>query len=173
MTQTPPVPTIRIATDGACLGNPGAAGFCAILLADGRRKVITGGYLHSTNNRAELFAVLVGLEALKTPCQVILFTDSTYVIHTAEQCRELQRRHWWRHAHEPVLNWDLLERLVPLLDQHQVQFAWVRGHADDPLNVECDREAVAAAHRQNWPFDAGYGKQPPLPPEPPRLFDIG
>jgi len=166
------LPIVTIATDGACTGNPGPAGFCAILAFEGHRKVITGGYLHSTNNRAELFAVLAGLEALKFPCQVTLFTDSTYVINSADHCRELQRRHWWRHAHVPVPNWDLLERLIPLLDRHQVQFRWVQGHADDLLNNACDREAVAAAHQQQRPIDSGYGKQPPPPPEPPRLFDI-
>ncbi|MBA3822318.1 MAG: DNA polymerase IV [Ktedonobacterales bacterium] len=168
---TPHQPTVTLYTDGACRGNPGVAGFCSILLAGERRRILTGGYARSTNNRAELSAVLLGLEALKMPCVVTVYTDSTYVIAAAKNCRELQQRHWWQSGHVAVPNWDLLERLIPLLDQHQVAFAKVQGHATDQLNNECDREAVAASHRNDWPFDPGYGRTPPPLPEPPHLFE--
>ncbi|MBA3824245.1 MAG: DNA polymerase IV [Ktedonobacterales bacterium] len=171
MMTTAHLPTVTLYTDGACSGNPGVAGFCAILLAGERRRVLTGGYARSTNNRAELSAVLLGLAALKMPCDVTVYTDASYVIQSAQNCRDLQARHWWRSGQEAVPNWDLLERLIPLLDQHQVTFQQVKGHATDPLNNECDREAVAASHRMDWPFDPGYGRTPPPIPEPPRLFE--
>jgi ribonuclease HI len=116
-------------TDGACSGNPGPGGWCAILSWNGSERVLRGKNIHTTNNRMELAAVIGGLEALKEPCRVTIFTDSQYVIDVASpRCR--------RRA-----NHDLLYELDALCTVHDVTFRHVRGHDGDPTNERCDRIA--------------------------------
>ena len=120
---------IDLYTDGACSGNPGPGGWCAILRYNGHERVIQGGEAHTTNNRMELTAIIGGLAALKMPCRVAVFTDSQYTIDvTSEGCK--------RRA-----NHDLLRTLDALCTVHDVTFQHVRGHAGHPLNERCDRIA--------------------------------
>lgn len=140
-------PTVTIYTDGACSGNPGPGGYGIILTdAAGRRKELSGGYKRTTNNRMELRAVLVGLEALKRPSKVRVVTDSQYV---AKAIKEGWLKNWmargWRKADKkPVLNMDLWKALVPLLERHDVTFEWIKGHAGHAENERCDELAVMA-----------------------------
>ena len=137
--------TVEIFTDGACSGNPGPGGYGAILRFEGREKEISGGEAQTTNNRMELTAVIVALEALKFPCKVILTTDSKYVVDSITKgwVYGWKKRGWIKSDKKPALNVDLWEKLLPLLEIHQVQFNWVKGHAGHPENERCDRLAVA------------------------------
>ena len=137
--------TVHLYTDGACSGNPGPGGWGAILRYGEAEKELSGGEPETTNNRMELTAAIRGLEALREPCRVILTSDSRYLIDAVTKgwLSSWQRRGWKRGKNEPVLNVDLWQRLLPLLERHQVEFVWVRGHAGHPENECCDRMAVA------------------------------
>lgn len=140
---------IEIFTDGACSGNPGPGGYGAILRYEGLEKELSGGEADTTNNRMELMAVIEGLAALKERCAVTLYTDSKYVADaiTKGWAKNWRRRGWKRSGNEPALNPDLWERLLNLLDKHEVQVVWVKGHAGHPENERCDRLAVMQAER--------------------------
>ena len=137
--------TVHLYTDGACSGNPGPGGWGAVLIYGEARKELSGGERDTTNNRMELTAAIQGLQALREPCRVILTSDSRYLVDAVTKgwLRSWQRRGWKRGKNEPVLNVDLWQRLLPLLERHQVEFVWVRGHAGHPENECCDRMAVA------------------------------
>ncbi len=137
---------IEIFTDGACSGNPGAGGWGAILRFGSHEKELSGGEAQTTNNRMELTGVIQALLALKEPCQVILTTDSKYVVDSITKgwVYGWQKKGWMRTPSEPAKNADLWKTLLPLLKQHQVEFRWVRGHAGHPENERCDRLAVEA-----------------------------
>ncbi len=137
--------TVVLYTDGACSGNPGPGGWGAILAYNGREKELSGGEDSTTNNRMELTAVIRGLEALREPCIVELYSDSKYVIDGLEKgwARSWQRRGWVKSDKKPALNPDLWERLLALTQQHQVRCHWVKGHAENPKNNRCDQLAVA------------------------------
>ncbi len=136
---------VEIYTDGACSGNPGAGGWGAILRCDGREKELSGGEAHTTNNRMELLGVINALEALKYPCRVKLTTDSKYVVDgvTKGWAESWRRRGWKKSDGKPALNTDLWERLLGLLATHEVEFAWIKGHAGHAENERCDALAVA------------------------------
>ncbi len=136
---------VEIFTDGACSGNPGPGGWGAVLRYQGREKELSGGEASTTNNRMELSAVIAALEALKEPCQVTLTSDSKYVIDAIEKgwARKWRANGWMRNKKDPALNPDLWGRLLDLLDQHEVTFVWVKGHAGHPENERCDALAVA------------------------------
>ncbi|MBE6806474.1 MAG: ribonuclease HI [Ruminococcaceae bacterium] len=135
---------VELFTDGACSGNPGKGGWGAILRYNGHEKELCGGEMETTNNRMELTAVIKGLEALKEPCQVRLTSDSKYVIDAIVQgwVYSWQRNGWRKADKKPALNVDLWEQLLPLLQQHQVEFVWVKGHQGHPENERCDKMAV-------------------------------
>lgn len=138
---------VYLYTDGACSGNPGPGGWGAILRFGAHEKELSGGEAQTTNNRMELTAVIEGLSALKEPCSVELCTDSTYV---ADAIRKGWLKGWaakgWKKAdRSPVLNVDLWQRLLPLLEMHDVTVKWVRGHAGHPENERCDVLAVACS----------------------------
>ncbi len=137
--------TVVLYTDGACSGNPGPGGWGAILAYNGQEKELSGGEDSTTNNRMELTAVIRGLEALREPCIVELYSDSKYVIDGLEKgwARSWQRRGWVKSNKKPALNPDLWERLLALTQQHQVRCHWVKGHAENPKNNRCDQLAVA------------------------------
>lgn len=136
---------ITIYTDGACSGNPGPGGWGAVLLFKGSEKEISGGEPVTTNNRMELKAAIEGLNALKRPCEVDLFTDSQYVMKGITTWMHDWKRRGWRTAdNKPVKNDDLWRALDEAASRHQVKWHWVRGHADDPLNHQVDELAVAA-----------------------------
>ncbi len=136
---------VTIYTDGACSGNPGPGGWAALLIYGGREKELSGGEPLTTNNRMELTAAIMALEALTRPCTVDLFTDSQYVRHgITEWLRNWKARGWRTADKKPVKNEDLWRRLDEARTRHEVVWHWVRGHADDPLNHRVDALAVAA-----------------------------
>ena len=136
---------VEIFTDGACSGNPGKGGWGAVLRFNGAEKELCGGERETTNNRMELTAVIRGLEALKEPCAVDLYSDSKYVIDALEKgwAKSWRARGWVKGDKKPALNPDLWERLLDLCDTHQVTLHWVKGHAQNPYNNRCDELAVS------------------------------
>ena len=137
--------TITLYTDGACSGNPGPGGWGAILEWEGHEKELSGGEISTTNNRMELTGVIRGLEALKEPCVVELYSDSKYVIDALEKgwAAGWQKRGWVKADKKPALNPDLWQRLLELCQVHQVRCHWVKGHGENPKNNRCDELAVA------------------------------
>ena len=137
--------TVTLYTDGACSGNPGAGGWGAILEYQGVEKELSGGEKQTTNNRMELTAVIRGLEALKEPCVVELYSDSRYVIDGLSKgwAKSWRAKGWVKSDKKPALNPDLWGRLLELTEMHQMHYHWVKGHADNPKNERCDQLAVA------------------------------
>ena len=131
-------------TDGACSGNPGPGGYGAVLIYGGVEKEIKKKKKSTTNNKMEMMAVIKGLEALKEPCEVEVYSDSAYIVNAIEQgWIESWKKNGWRKADKkPVKNVDLWERLLELMEKHSVTFNKVKGHADDEYNNRCDRIAV-------------------------------
>lgn len=136
---------IELYTDGACSGNPGPGGWAAILRFNGTEKELCGGERDTTNNRMELTAVIEGLAALKEPCRVSLVSDSKYVLDAIQKgwARSWKRNGWRKADKKPALNADLWDRLLTLLDRHEVTLTWIRGHQGHPENERCDQLAVA------------------------------
>ncbi len=144
---------VEIFTDGACSGNPGPGGYGVVLRYNGVEKELSGGEALTTNNRMELTAAIVGLSALKEQCIVTLYSDSKYLIDAincgwAQKWRE---NGWMRNKREAAQNPDLWEKLLGLLDMHEVNLVWVKGHAGHPENERCDRLAVMETekHRES------------------------
>lgn len=135
---------VKIYTDGACSGNPGAGGWGTILDYQGRRKELCGGDAHTTNNRMELTAVIEGLKALKEPCCVTVVTDSQYVSNgiTLGWAKSWQANNWRKKDKKPALNPELWEELLSLIEKHEVKIEWIKGHAGHPENERCDELAV-------------------------------
>ena len=135
---------VEIFTDGACSGNPGPGGYGVILRYKGVSKELSGGEEQTTNNRMELTAVITGLSALKEPCAVTLYSDSKYIIDAIQKgwAKKWRAIGWMRNAKDPALNPDLWEKLLDLLEKHEVTFVWVKGHAGHPENERCDQLAV-------------------------------
>lgn len=155
--------SVTIYTDGACTGNPGPGGYCAILEYNAHRRELSGGFRRTTNNRMEMMAVIKALEALKEPCQVRVVSDSEYVVNgITKGWAKVWRAKAWRRSGKVVPNWELWRRLLELCEYHRVTFEWVRGHAGHAENERCDELAVAAAGGADLPADAGY-EQPPVP----------
>ncbi len=134
---------ISIYTDGACSGNPGKGGWCAILIYGETEKVISGGDPDTTNNRMEVIAAIEGLSALKEKCAVTLYSDSAYLVNAVEQrwLSGWRSRGWVTADKKPVKNKDLWLRLTDLLARHDVVFVKVKGHADNVYNNRCDEVA--------------------------------
>lgn len=153
-----PLRRVTIHTDGSCLGNPGPGGYGVILERDGHEKELSGGFRRTTNNRMEILAVIVGLEALTERCSVTVFSDSRYVVDAIEKgwARKWQANGWMRNRQARAVNPDLWQRLLAVLDKHEVELRWVRGHAGNAGNVRADRLAVAAANGLSLPSDEGY-----------------
>lgn len=136
--------TVTLYTDGACSGNPGPGGWGAILMYGPHKREMSGGEERTTNNRMELTAVIRGLEVLKEPCIVELYSDSKYVIDALEKgwARSWRARGWVKADKKPALNPDLWERLLDLCERHTVRLHWVKGHASNAYNNRCDELAV-------------------------------
>ena len=151
---------VEIYTDGACSGNPGPGGTGTVLLFNGARKEIAKGYTLTTNNRMEILAVIEGLEALKEPCMVRLYSDSKYVVDAINKgwVTKWQDNNWMRNKKDKALNIDLWERLLPLLEKHQVEFIWVKGHASNVENNRCDQLAREAIESGDMQEDYNYTK---------------
>ena len=135
---------VELFTDGACSGNPGPGGWGAILRFNEKEKELCGGEPQTTNNRMELTAAIEGLAALKEACKVTLCTDSRYLVDGIEKgwARSWKKNGWRKADKKPALNADLWDKLLTLLDIHEVSFLWVRGHQGHPENERCDRLAV-------------------------------
>lgn len=134
--------SVEIYTDGACSGNPGPGGWGVLLLHGESEKELTGGEPETTNNRMELTAAIMALDALKRPCQVALYTDSTYVRDgITKWLPGWKRRGWKTAAKKPVKNVDLWQRLEAAAEHHQVDWHWVRGHQGHPENDRADELA--------------------------------
>ena len=146
--------TVTLYTDGACSGNPGPGGWGAILEFNGIEKELSGGESSTTNNRMELMAVISGLQALKEPCRVELYSDSKYVIDGLSKGWAMgwQKNGWRKADKKPALNPDLWEILLTLTQKHQLTYHWVKGHADNPKNNRCDELAVAESQKYKAPF---------------------
>ena len=134
---------VVIYTDGACSGNPGPGGYGAILMYKGNKKEISGGQKDTTNNVMEITAVVEGLELLKYPCKVKVYSDSAYVVNCFKQgWIENWRKNGWKTASkDPVKNKELWQRLYELTQKHEVDFIKVKGHSDNEFNNRCDELA--------------------------------
>lgn len=153
--------SLDIYTDGACSGNPGTGGYGVVMLYNGQRKELSQGYRVTTNNRMEMMAVIKGLEALKVPCQVTLYSDSKYVVDSISKgwVYKWKANNWIKSDKKKALNVDLWERLLALLDRHKVIFVWVKGHADNVENERCDRLGREAIASGNLIEDEGYKEE--------------
>ncbi|HAI28849.1 MAG TPA: ribonuclease HI [Thalassospira sp.] len=135
-------------TDGACSGNPGPGGWGAILRFKGVEKEMSGGDPETTNNRMEMMAAISALEALKRPCVIDIYTDSSYVRDgITKWIFGWQKRGWKTADKKPVKNVELWQRLLKALEPHQVEWHWVKGHAGHPENERCDELARQAVPR--------------------------
>lgn len=147
---------VTLYTDGACSGNPGIGGYGAILVhvdANGikHEKEFSQGYKMTTNNQMEIMAVIVGLEALKKPCNVTVYSDSKYVVDAFNNkwIDNWIAKGWKTAGKSPVKNVDLWKRLLEAKKMHDVEFIWVKGHAGHEYNERCDTLAVAAGKKDN------------------------
>ena len=135
---------IEIYTDGACSGNPGPGGWGAVLVYNGKEKELSGSEKNTTNNRMELTAVIMALNALNQPCEVKLTTDSKYVCDAINNgwVYSWRKNGWKKSDKKPALNVDLWKELLSLLEKHEVEFIWVKGHNGHKYNEICDALAV-------------------------------
>lgn len=135
---------IEIYTDGACSGNPGPGGWGAVLIYNGKEKELSGSEKETTNNRMELTAVIMALNALNQPCEVKLTTDSKYVCDAINKgwVYSWRKNGWKKSDKKPALNVDLWKELLSLLEKHEVEFIWVKGHNGHKYNEICDALAV-------------------------------
>ncbi|MBU1616135.1 ribonuclease HI [bacterium] len=146
---------VTIYTDGACSGNPGPGGYGVVLLYEGHRKELSGGFKQTTNNRMELTALIKGLESIKERCKVTVYSDSKYVVDGIGKGWAIKWRanNWMRNKRDPALNKDLWEKLLELIESHDVEIKWVRGHSENSLNERCDYLAVKAYNQPNLPAE--------------------
>ncbi len=150
---------ITMYTDGSALGNPGPGGYGVVLMSGPYRKELSCGYAHTTNNRMELMAVIVGLEALKNDgCEVTIYSDSKYVVDAVSKGWVFG---WEKKGFKDKKNPDLWRRFLAVYRRHHVRFVWVKGHAEIPENERCDRLAVAASSSGNLIEDVGYRADAP------------
>lgn len=148
---------IIIYTDGAARGNPGEGGYGVVLLSGKFRKELSAGYKHTTNNRMELLAVIVGLEALKfEDCNVIIYSDSKYVVDAVEKNWVFN---WERTQFKGKKNSDLWKRFLQVYRKHNIKFQWVKGHHNIPENERCDTLAVTASKGKNLLKDEWYEQE--------------
>ena len=157
------MPKVTIYTDGAARGNPDGPGGYGVVLefVDSagvlHERELSQGYIRTTNNRMELMAAIVALEALTKPCEVELWSDSQYLVNAFNQhwIENWIRKNWMRTKSEPVKNVDLWKRLLATKEPHNVTWNWVRGHNGHPQNERCDALATAAADSDNLIPDPG------------------
>jgi ribonuclease HI len=147
-------PEIIIYSDGSSRGNPGPGGYGTVLQSGPHRRELSQGYKMTTNNRMELMAVIVGLEALKVDqCRVTVYTDSKYVADAVEKGWIYN---WVRTRFKGKKNEDLWLRFLEVYKRHKVKFIWIRGHTDIAGNERCDQLAVQASLQDNLLEDTGY-----------------
>ena len=149
---------VQLYTDGACSGNPGKGGYGAILRYNENERVLSEGFRLTTNNRMELLAAIAGLEALREPCEVELYSDSKYLVDAVTKgwVYGWKKKGWKKSDGKPALNVDLWERLLKQMAVHKVEYVWLKGHAGHPENERCDRLAVEAYGRDELSEDVNY-----------------
>jgi ribonuclease HI len=148
---------VTIYTDGAARGNPGPGGYGVVLISGKRRLELSEGYRLTTNNRMELMAVIVGLEALKiSGLEVVIYTDSRYVADAVEQGWVFR---WESKFFKKKKNADLWMRFLRIYRNHKIKFVWIKGHASNPENEYCDRLAVEASEKKRLLEDTGYSPE--------------
>ena len=139
---------VKIFTDGACLGNPGAGGWCSVLLYKQHKKVLKGGKSHTTNNEMELTAVLEGLKKLKEPCEVEIYTDSKYVANAInEWIHNWSKNNWSVGIKKKIKHLEKWKELYDLLKKHKVKAIWIKGHSGIEYNELCDKLAKEEANK--------------------------
>lgn len=150
--------TVTIFTDGACSGNPGPGGFGAVIIYGETRREISNGFKLTTNNRMEILAVIEALKILRQPCNVNLYSDSKYVVDAIKKgwLLKWQKNNWLRNKSQLVSNIDLWQNLLPLLQFHNVNFIWVKGHNDNQENERCDYLARSAINSPTLNIDFNY-----------------
>lgn len=141
---------VDLYTDGACSGNPGAGGYGAILIYKGIEKEVSGGEVLTTNNRMEIYAVIAGLNLLKEPCEVTVYSDSAYTVNAFKEgwIYGWMKNGWKKSDGKSVLNAELWQELYSLTQKHRVCFVKVKGHADNEYNNRCDGLARAAIKKE-------------------------
>jgi len=145
---------IIIYTDGAAKGNPGPGGYGTVLISGSHKKELAEGFKLTTNNRMELLAVIIGLEALKNKgSKVTIYSDSKYVVDSIEKKWVFG---WQKKAFKGKKNPDLWRRFLEIYPKHNVKFIWIKGHANIPGNELADQLAVEASNRPSLPDDVGY-----------------
>jgi len=165
MNTTEAANTVTIYIDGACRGNPGPGGYGIILKSGSGDKELSGGFRLTTNNRMEIMPAIVALEMLKSPCGVVIYSDSRYLVNamSAGWAKRWQTNGWMRNKTDKALNPDLWKRLLKLCDYHRVEFRWIKGHNSHKENERCDVLSVAAAGKPDLPADPGYKGRSPEP----------
>jgi ribonuclease HI len=153
-------PEVHIYTDGACSGNPGKGGFGVVILNQGQRQELSGGFRYTTNNRMEILGAIVGLKTLTHQnSKVTLYSDSKYLVDmfNGGHAKNWRDKGWIRNQRkEPAKNPDLWNDLLNISTKHEVQMVWVKGHASNPHNARCDELAVEARLKDDLPSDEGY-----------------
>ena len=145
---------ITMYTDGAARGNPGRGGYGTVLIYNQHRKELSAGYRKTTNNRMELLAVIVGLEALKKPdSSVRIYSDSQYVV---DAINKKWVWNWQKKNFKDKKNADLWKRFLKIYPKHDVEISWIKGHSGIPENERCDELAVACADGNNLGIDEGF-----------------
>ncbi len=163
---------IVIYADGAASPNPGKGGYGVVIIHNGLRQELSGGFRATTNNRMELMGAIVGLRAVQlipargdNKAKVVLYSDAKYVVDMFNGGHALKWRNngWTRsNGREKARNPDQWNELLALAEQHDVRMVWVKGHADNLENACCDELAVAARQKENLPADEGF--ENPIPP---------
>lgn len=149
--------SVLIYADGACVGNPGPGGYGAIIVDPSGRKEISGGYVETTNNRMELIAVIMGIDAVQVASKIQVFSDSKYVIDGINVWMKKWIISFWRTSTgKPVLNQDLWKVLKSYTECHDITFSWVKGHFNHLENNRADELANKAIFKGNWGIDSGY-----------------
>lgn len=145
-------------TDGGALNNPGPGGYGVVILYQGKRKELSGGYRLTTNNRMELRACIEGLNSLPTGSPVTLYSDSSYIVNAVQKgwLDRWRANNWLKSNKQPVENVDLWRQLAAALDKKQVEFVWVKGHAGKKENERCDELATAAIKSGKYKIDEGF-----------------
>ncbi len=152
---------IIIYTDGSSRGNPGPGGYGTVLIYQGHKKELNQGYKKTTNNRMEIMAAIAGLESLKEPCKVTIYSDSKYVVDSMDKgwLFGWKKKGWSRGPKKPLKNADLWKRMDLATQGHDISWKWVKGHAGIPENERCDELANEAAESPNKPVDEGFKEE--------------
>ena len=150
--------TITIYTDGSSLGNPGPGGYGIVIMQDGKTKEFSQGFRKTTNNRMELLATIIAIESSPKNVKIEIFSDSSYVVNAINKnwLDKWQKNGWKTANKKRVKNKDLWQRLLRILNQSQIKWNWVKGHAGNKHNERCDELAVLAAKSENLLIDSGY-----------------